>query len=116
MLDLLAEGELSEGHGRAILIAKGNDVRRRLARDAVAAGWSVRETERRANAAGATPDGPHGRPHPDQQAALGRAEDALERALGTGVKVRAARHGVRAELRFESLDELLEFASRLADR
>ena len=36
VLELLAEGELSEGHGRAILIAKGNDVRRRLARDAVA--------------------------------------------------------------------------------
>ena len=115
VLDLLAEGELSEGHGRAILIAKGNDVRRRLARDAVAAGWSVRETERRANAAGATPKA-RVVVHPDQQAALGRAEDALERALGTGVKVRAARHGVRAELRFESLDELLELASRLADR
>ena len=110
VLDLLAEGELSEGHGRAILIAKGNDVRRRLARDAVAAGWSVRETERRANAAEATPKA-RGRPHPDQQAALGRAEEALERALGTGVKVRAARHGVRAELSFESLDELLELAA-----
>ena len=33
-LELLADGELSEGHGRAILIAKGNDARRRLARDA----------------------------------------------------------------------------------
>jgi ParB family chromosome partitioning protein len=115
VLDLLAEGELSEGHGRAILIAKGNDVRRRLARDAVAAGWSVRETERRANAAGATPKA-RVIVHPDQQAALGRAEDALERALGTGVKVRAARHGVRAELSFESLDELLDLASRLSDR
>ena len=29
VLDLLSEGELSEGHGRAMLIAKGNDVRRR---------------------------------------------------------------------------------------
>ena len=45
VLDLLSEGKLTSGHGRAILIAKGTDVRRRLARDAVAAGWSVRETE-----------------------------------------------------------------------
>jgi len=115
VLELLSENRLSEGHGRAILIAKGNDVRRRLARDAVAGGWSVRETERRARAAEATPKA-RVVPHPDQQAALERAEDALERALGTGVKVRAAPRGVRAELRFESLDELLDFAGRLADR
>ena len=48
VLDLLADGELSEGHGRAILQAQGNDARRLLARDAVAEGWSVRETESRA--------------------------------------------------------------------
>ena len=112
VLELLSEGELSEGHGRAILIAKGNDVRRRLARDAVAAGWSVRETERRARNAEATPRAKVV-PHPDQKAALERAEDALERALGTGVRVRSAAKGVRAELSFESLDELLEFADRV---
>ena len=47
-LDLLESGELSEGHGRAILIAKSADARRGLARDAARHGWSVRETERRA--------------------------------------------------------------------
>ena len=114
VLDLLAEGELSEGHGRAILIAKGNDVRRRLGRDAAAAGWSVRETERRARHAEAAPKAKVV-PHPDQKAALERAEDALERALGTGVHVRAAAKGVRAELRFASIDELLEFADRVRD-
>src|SRR3954452_5515001 len=84
VLELLAENSLSEGHGRAILIAKGNEVRRRLARDAVAGGWSVRETERRAKPAEATPRA-RVVAHPDQQAALDRAEEALERALGTGV-------------------------------
>ena len=29
VLDLLSDGELTEGHGRAILQAKGNDARRR---------------------------------------------------------------------------------------
>ena len=111
-LELLALGELSEGHGRAILIAKGNEVRRRLARDAVAGGWSVRETERRAKRAEATPGG-RVVPHPDQKAALERAEEALERALGTGVRVRSARNGIRAEIDFEGLDELLELARRL---
>ncbi len=109
VLDLLSEGALSEGHGRAILIAKGNEVRRRLARDAVAAGWSVRETERRAKAAEATPT-PKAVPHPDQQAAMLRAEEALEEAFGHGVRVRGSKKGLRAELHFEDIDELLEFA------
>jgi ParB family chromosome partitioning protein len=109
VLELLSDGRLSEGHGRAILIAKGNDVRRRLARDAVAAGWSVRETEQRARRSGEV----RSRkvvPHPDQQAALTRAEDALERALGTGVQVRSTSRGLRAEIQFDDLDDLLEFA------
>ncbi len=115
VLGLIAAGELSEGHGRAILIAKGQDVRRRLSRDAVAAGWSVRETERRAKRSGLGP-APKVIPHPDHEAALGRAEEALERALGTGVRVRTARDGIRAELRFERLDELLDFAATLERR
>ena len=109
VLELLSEGALSEGHGRAILIAKGNEVRRRLARDAVAAGWSVRETERRARAAEATPS-PKVVVHPDRQAAMLRAEEALEEAFGHGVRVRASKQGLRAELHFDDVDELLEFA------
>jgi hypothetical protein len=36
----------------------------------------------------------------------------LEKALGTGVKVSAARRGLRAELHFDDLDDLLGFAAR----
>jgi ParB family transcriptional regulator, chromosome partitioning protein len=109
VLDLLASGELSEGHGRAILQARGNEARCALARDAAARGWSVRETERRAKRTGA------GKrlkvvPHPDQEAALAGAEELLESVLGTGVRVRPARRGIRAELHFEDLDQLLAFA------
>ena len=50
-LDLLEAGDLSEGHGKALLAARGNDVRRRLAKDAARHGWSVRETENRAKLA-----------------------------------------------------------------
>jgi ParB family chromosome partitioning protein len=50
-LALVASGELSEGHGRALLLRRDQADRRRLAREAVAGGWSVRETERRAKAA-----------------------------------------------------------------
>jgi ParB family transcriptional regulator, chromosome partitioning protein len=109
VLALLASGELSEGHGRAILQAHGNDARRSLAREAVARGWSVRETERHAKGSGDAPR-PRLVPHPDQEAALARAEETLEQALGTGVSVRAARKGIRVELRFDDLDELHAFA------
>lgn len=114
-LELIESGELSEGHGRAILLAEGVDVRRRLARDAVAAGWSVRETERRAKGTGARRRGKVV-PHPDQEALLARAEETLEGALGHGVRVRAARRGVNAELHFEDVEELEAFAARLRDR
>jgi ParB family transcriptional regulator, chromosome partitioning protein len=107
--ELLGSGELSEGHGRALLMARGNDARRRLARDAAAGGWSVRETERRAKG-GSGDRTAKVVPHPDQEAALTRAEESLEQALGTGIRVRAARRGIRAELRFEDLDELHAFA------
>jgi ParB family transcriptional regulator, chromosome partitioning protein len=113
-LELLESGELSEGHGRAILQGKGAEPRADLARRAAAEGWSVRETERRAKAqtkAGATVV-----LHPDQEAALTRAEEELERALGTGIRVRSARKGIRAELHFDDLDELLAFAREVKRR
>ena len=112
VLDLLSEGALSEGHGRAILIAKGDDVRHRLARDAVAGGWSVRETETRAKASGATRT-VRVVAHPDQAAMLLRAEEALEEAFGHGVRVRASRQGLRADLEFDDIGALLEFAQNI---
>jgi ParB family transcriptional regulator, chromosome partitioning protein len=113
-LDLLRSGELTEGHGRAILQARGADVRRRLARDAAAAGWSVRETERRARRAGTVRRaGRNGRPSADEAAALGRASEALEAALGRDVHVRSARGGVRVELVFDDVEEIISLAERL---
>ena len=108
VLELLASGELSEGHGRAILQVHGNDARRSLARQAAARGWSVRETERHAK--GSTSPAPKLVPHPDQEAALSHAEETLEQALGTDVRVRAARRGIRVEMQFDDLDELHAFA------
>jgi ParB family chromosome partitioning protein len=110
VLALLEDGSLSEGHGRAILLVKGSDERKALAKAAAAGGWSVRETERRAKVGG-TP-APKLEPHPDQLEALREAEERLESALGTGVVVKARRKGFRAEIDFEDLDALLDFAKR----
>lgn len=111
-LALLERGELSEGHGRAILIAKSAEDRSSLAKAAAKQGWSVRETERRAGAGESARPKLRVAPDADVREALERAEDALESALGRGVRVRTIGKGgaMRAELRFEDLAEILAFA------
>jgi ParB family chromosome partitioning protein len=116
-LDMLRSGELSEGHGRALLGAPGNDTRRRLARDAAAGGWSVRETESRVRLAGQPKARPRKAPiDPDQRAALDDATDALEAALGHEVNVRPRGNGIVVELRFDDLDEAHHLARELRRR
>jgi ParB family chromosome partitioning protein len=118
-LDLISDGELSEGHGRALLTAPDHADRRRLARAAVDARWSVRELEERARSARtpgeATAAGRRRAPrlHPDQEAAIVDINDALEAALGREVEVTATAGGYRAHLSFASADEALELSRRL---
>lgn len=116
-LELLESGSLSEGHGRALLGAQGNDVRRRLGRDAVRAGWSVRETENRVRLAG-QPKVPRGKPpiDPEVAAALEAAGDALEVALGHEVSVRPRADGFAVELRFDDVAEAHALARALRRR
>jgi len=113
LLDLLEAGELSEGHGRALLGAAGNDVRRRLARDAARSGWSVRETENRVKLASQPKK--RGRSgsalSAEEAAALGEAADKLEAALGHEVKVRPRGGEVAVEIRLADLDEALALAA-----
>jgi ParB family chromosome partitioning protein len=118
-LEMLAAGDLTEGHGRAILMAGNHDDRRRLARTALAEGWNVRRTEAEARALseGARDDGPvraaRSTVHPDQEAAASRLGEAFGRALGADVKVTARGTGYKVALTFDSLDEALELASRI---
>jgi ParB family chromosome partitioning protein len=118
VLDLLVGGKLSEGHGKALLMAPDHDDRRRLARAAAEAGWTVRETEMRARRAAGREEPRAARrraaaPHPDQVAAAGRLGDALGRALGTDVRVTPRGEGYQVTLGFESLDDALALAERL---
>ena len=116
-LGLLEAGDLSEGHGKALLAARGNDVRRRLARDAARGGWSVRETEERVRLVGQPKARPTRAPvDPDAQAALRDAADALEEALGHEVSTRAKGEGIVAELRFDDVREAHALARRLRKR
>jgi ParB family chromosome partitioning protein len=117
-LALVEAGELTEGHGRALLMAPDHADRRRLARAAAEQGWSVRVTEDRARAAAAGPrQGAPGRDlHPDQVHAIEEIAAALGAALGTDVRVRAAGTGFKVELAFASADEAVALARRLRPR
>lgn len=122
-LELIEHGALTEGHGRALLLADDHAERRRLARDAAAAGWSVRELESHARAAAAFHSGPSSRArvrrplHPDQQAAVEEIADMLGPVLGREVQVsKARRQGFRVQFVVESADEAHELARRLRVR
>jgi ParB family chromosome partitioning protein len=123
VIELLEQGALSEGHGRALLLAEDHQARRTLARAAVADGWSVRVTEakaRESNGAGdvggthartrATPPGAH----PDAAEAAEEIADALTEALGAEVRVKPLRQGgFRAEISFASPQDAIELARSL---
>jgi ParB family chromosome partitioning protein len=121
-LDLLERGALTEGHGRALLLAADHADRRRLAREAVANEWSVRTVEAKARDAGAAAPprtaarrGSSGI-HPDQAEAAERIADALRAVLGTDVTVRPTAGGYRAELSFTDPDEAIDLARRIGPR
>ena len=119
-LELIEAGTLTEGHGRAILTCKDHDARRRLTHHARDAGWSVRETERRAKSAESATDAPLARGddgiHPDLAEAMAAVEDTLTAALGRPVKVKPKGDGCKVELGFETPAEAIALAEELLRR
>jgi ParB family transcriptional regulator, chromosome partitioning protein len=121
VVEQIEQGRLSEGHGRALLLAEDHAARRLLARDAVREGWSMRTLEARARAANeaarAKGKGPAGKAkegsHPDQRAAAAAIAATLEAALAAEVRVRPAGGGYRAELAFADVEEAERLARRL---
>jgi len=122
VLELLERGDLTEGHGRALLMAEDHADRRRLAREAVNGSWSVRELEARARSAGRGATRARRAPrdmtlHPDQEAAIEQITDALVQAFGREIDVSTqGRGGYSARLSFDSLEDALELARRLRIR
>lgn len=125
-IDLVQEGKLSEGHGRALLLAEDHAVRSLLARAAAQEGWSVRTVEARARAQNepSEPKQPRaprkrrgsGTHHPDQLEGASEIADALGAALGADVDVYPVEDGYRAELTFKTPQEAVELARRLRPR
>src|SRR4051812_28644167 len=110
------DGSLTEGHGRALLLADEHTERRRLARAAVEGGWSVRVLEqhaREANSGLRVARKGRAAVHPDQEAAATEIAEALGAALGTDVRVRPRGTGYKVELAFENAEDAVALAARL---
>ncbi len=117
---LLDSGALSAGHARALLSLPSDRDIVRLAREAVAKDWSVRELEGQAR--GPTPARP-GRGAAGKRARRAappearRIEDALRKRLGTDVKVVLTGKGKgHVSLRFYSSDDLARLLELLLGR
>jgi ParB family transcriptional regulator, chromosome partitioning protein len=108
VLWMLARGDLTEGHARAVLAVPDHEGRRRLARRVSREGLSVRGTERAARAAGARRRKRSGA-RPVDPALAEQARAAAERVTGRPARVGPG----RIELPFADEHELAELAEAL---
>jgi ParB family chromosome partitioning protein len=108
VLGMLERGQLTEGHARAVLAVPDHEGRRRLAREIVQKGLSVRAAEQRAKWAGARRK-PRVHAAPVDPALAARVRDALERLTGFHAKVTRG----RVEIAFADEHELAELAEAL---
>ena len=106
VLSMLEKGQLSEGHGRAVLQARDR-------------GLSVRQTESlaRGDTRGTGTSKTAARlQSADALAASREAEEMLSSLLGCEVHVRLGRRGGSVEIPFDDLAELSELARRISGR
>ena len=106
VLWMLARGELTEGHARAVLAVPDDDARLRLARRAARDGLTVRATERAAQESGARR---RPRSSPVDPALAERARHAAERLTGLPARVSAG----KLELHFGDETRLAELVETL---
>jgi ParB family chromosome partitioning protein len=112
--EALADGSISEGHARAVLMANGESQQLRLLERVLAQHLSVRETEALARQLNATRErgtAPE-RVDPDVE----RLEEAFRQALGTRVRLIKGRRGGRLVISFFSDDELQGLYDAIVNR
>ena len=112
VLGMIERGELTEGHARAVLAVPDHDGRRKLARDIVRTGMSVRAAERAARWAGARQLKTRRVTAAPDPLLADRARRAVEQLTGFGARVTAA----RVEIAFADEHELAELVEALERR
>ena len=114
----IEDGALSEGHGRAVLLAPGDGARRAIFRRVLRDKLSVRETERLAQHSVDTtaPDEHRATSIVDatevdgerreDQSAVSHVEEELQKLLGTRLHLKVRRKGGELVINFSSKDEM----------
>ncbi len=116
ILRMIATGELSTGHAKAILSAPDSEAQIRLAERIARESWSVRRTEQEA---GEARSGQDGRSPPKDKTpgrpAVSDMEDRLSKAVGTRVTIQEGRrrHSGRIVIAYYNLDDFQRIAARL---
>ena len=102
--ELISEGKLSAGHGRALLSVEDEKRQKKITEMILKDGLSVREAERLASEEPAAKRKKSGRKPKDPDVA--RVEADLKEALGTRVSIRKTGKKGKIEIEFFSRDEL----------
>lgn len=107
-IDALREGKITEGHGRALLMAEGDGGRRALLRRTIRDGLTVRDVERMARQDIMPEDDNSVRISRtvEHQGDLARIEKSLQRELGARVKLKPKRRGGQILIDFYSPEDL----------
>ena len=111
----VASGELAMGHARALLSLASADDQRRLAREVISRGLSVRETEALVKHEASAPT-PAVEKAPQKDVHTGAAEEQLRLALGTHVNIHRKRKGGTLEIAFANEEELQRLYEYLTER
>jgi ParB family transcriptional regulator, chromosome partitioning protein len=113
VLEMISAGTLSEGHGRALLQAAGQDERVALARTAVTRGWSVRDLEVAAKRSGRAKTTARRSPGAMDDELSHLVVDAAWQSLALRAGVRRGPRGGRVEIHFTTPAELGRIVDQL---
>jgi ParB family chromosome partitioning protein len=104
----LEKGELTPGHGRAILSVNGEAAQERLLEEILQKGLSVREAEKRAASLNAAGTGPaKAKPEaPERDPELNAMEDRFRERLGTKVAINGDMRKGNISIEYYSMDDL----------
>ena len=106
VLDLLRTGQLSMGHGRALLGLSNGTLISRMAVNAVKRGISVRQIEEKVQKQNSSKGKGIKKPSMTETAEIRRLQDNLQRILKTKVRIRGKKKSGKIEISYHNLDEL----------
>ena len=113
--EMLVEGAISAGHGRAVLMVEGEQAQTAFAQKIVAEGWNVRQAEARArNFTVLPPEDLPPKDSPDPHEIYVKAvEKDLSARLGRKVSIKNGAKKGRLELEYYNVDDLNDLLDQL---